>query len=60
MSDLVRNLFLWFKRRFVTGGRSGPPPIITHAGELFDYSQGDMRRHHPTVLSILEVSANLA
>ncbi|KAJ9124140.1 hypothetical protein QFC22_000936 [Naganishia vaughanmartiniae] len=32
------------------------PTIIEHAGELFDYTNGDFRHLHPTVLSKLEIN----
>lgn len=35
--------------------RHAIPPILTHAGELFDYARGDLSHQHKTVLSILEV-----
>ncbi len=31
------------------------PTIITHTGEVFNYSGGDWRQYHPTILSKLEV-----
>ncbi|KAJ9106077.1 hypothetical protein QFC21_001216 [Naganishia friedmannii] len=33
------------------------PTIIEHAGELFDYTNGDFRHMHPTVLSKLEINS---
>ncbi|KAI5454933.1 Structural maintenance of chromosomes protein 6 [Naganishia albida] len=33
-----------------------PPTIIEHAGELFDFTNGDFRHMHPTVLSKLDVN----
>ena len=44
-------------RTFFNNGRETKqaPTIIEHAGELFDYTNGDFRHMHPTVLSKLEV-----
>lgn len=43
---------------FVTSNRipGSLPNVITHAGDLFDFSEGDMSGSYPTVLSKLEVS----
>ncbi len=36
--------------------QQGLPPIIQHAGDVFDYTQGDLVRYGDTVLSKLKVS----
>ena len=39
-------------------GTSNPnvlPPVILHAGDRFDFSSGDLRRHGDTVVSQLKV-----
>ncbi|GHJ88325.1 hypothetical protein NliqN6_4727 [Naganishia liquefaciens] len=42
---------------FYNNGREtkSPPTIIEHAGELFDFANGDYRHMHPTVLSKLDI-----
>ncbi|KAG7571500.1 hypothetical protein FFLO_00516 [Filobasidium floriforme] len=42
---------------FETGknDRRAFPPILTHVGELFDFSHGDQRHLHKTLLSVLEI-----
>lgn len=55
---ISRLTLLVVRQRSFNTGKTYPalPPVLTHTGELFDYSHGDMSRVHPTVLSILEVS----